>query len=207
MQFETLHFSEDHIDVLKELINIAIGAATANIAELLHAFGTMHIPEVSIESASNLKKCIEQTIGTEDKNYVTKQLFNGKFGGENLFVISETSAINLGKHLYESREYDEADMLDAVIELTNILSATIVGKLTEGLETQIQFFVPTTELVIGPNIIHKEDLEHYSKVIIISTVMEFEDQNISGKIYIMTKDESIASLQELIDRKLEALYS
>jgi len=203
---QPIAFSEDHVDVLRELINIAIGAATASIADLLDAFGTMHIPQVRVAAADELKAHIEGTVEAGERNYVTKQLFTGDFGGENLFVISETSAINLGNHIYDVEIPSEADMLDAVVELTNILSATIVGKLTQELDTQVQFFVPTTQLVIGPHIIDDEDLGHYQQVIVISTVMEFEDKQIEGQIYILTKDESVVSLKALIDRKLEALY-
>lgn len=205
---QVIHFSEEHVDVLRELINIAIGSATANIAELLNAFGTMHIPSVRVATFDELKSHIESSIASDEKNYVTKQLFAGEFGGENMFIISEESALNLGNHLYNTQAISETDMLDAVIELTNILSATIVGRLTEELDTQVQFVVPSTQLIIGPNhIIDDKDINNYKQVIIISTVMEFEDKNIHGQIYIMTKDESIQSLKELIDKKLEALYN
>ena len=128
---QVIHFSEEHVDVLRELINIAIGSATANIAELLNAFGTMHIPSVRVATFDELKSHIESSIASDEKNYVTKQLFAGEFGGENMFIISEESALNLGNHLYNTQAISETDMLDAVIELTNILSATIVGRLTE----------------------------------------------------------------------------
>ena len=202
-----IHFSDDHVDVLKEFINIAIGAATANIADLLNAFGTMHVPSVSIATFDELKSHVESTISSDEKNYVTKQLFAGDFGGENMFIISEKSAINLGNHLYKTQTTSVEDILDAVIELTNILSAIIVGRLTEELDTQVRFVVPSTQLVTGPeNIIDDEDIHNYQQVIIISTVMEFEDKNINGQIYVMTKDESIESLKQLIDKKLEGLY-
>lgn len=207
-KMQIIYFSDDHIDVLRELINIAIGSATANIAELLNAFGTMHVPSVQIATFDELKSHIESSISTDERNYVTKQLFAGEFGGENMFIISEESAVNLGNHLYNSEKTSEADMLDAVVELTNILSATIVGRLTEELDTQVQFVVPSTQLMIGAeNIIDDDDVHNYQQVIIISTVMKFEDKNINGQIYIMTKDESIESLKHLIDKKLEALYS
>jgi len=43
-----VEFSGDHLDVLRELMNIAVGNATASIADLLKAFGTMHIPNITI---------------------------------------------------------------------------------------------------------------------------------------------------------------
>ncbi len=205
---DIIEFTADHADALKELINIAIGSATANIADLLNAFGTMHVPSVRIATFDELKSHIIASIAPGEKNYVTKQLFAGEFGGENMFIISEESAKNLGNHLYETAATTEEDILDAVIELTNILSATIVGRLTEELDIQVQFVIPSTQLLTGAeHIIEEEDDNNYNQVIIISTVMEFEDKNINGQVYIMTKDESIESLKQLIDKKLEELYA
>lgn len=206
-KIEMNHFSDDHIDILKELINIAMGSATANIADLLNTFGTMHIPSVSIATFDELKSHIKSSVSDDEKNYVTKQLFAGEFGGECMFIISEDSAINLGNHLYGSQVTGEEDMLDAVIELTNILSATIVGRLTEELDTQVQFVVPSTQLIRGSkDIIDNDNAQNYQQVIIISTIMEFKNENIHGQIYIMTKDRSIQSLKQLIDKKFQEVY-
>lgn len=200
-------FSEDHIDVLRELINIAVGSAIANIAELLQAFNTMRIPDVRIIGGDALAPAIETAIGKTDRNYVTKQLFAGAFHGETLFIITETSAHNLKHNLLQAGECDEDDLVDVVAELANILNATFVGKLTRELETEVQFFVPATRLVIGPNIITNDELTADMQVIIISTLMEFEAMDIQGMIYILTKGDSIDRLKQLIDRKLEALYA
>lgn len=204
---EDNQFSGDHLDVLKELMNIAVGNATASIADLLQAFGTMHIPSITISSMEGLGEHIRACIEADQNNYVTKQLFAGAFSGEFLFVLSETSALNLGQHLYDIEEPEKGDILDAVIELTNILSATIISRLTEELNTKVQFFVPSTEILLGNEIISPADLLNYHQIIIISTQMVFEHKNINGKIFILTKDEMIENLKSLIDRKLEELYS
>lgn len=200
-------FSEDHLDILRELMNIAMGNATASIADLLQAFGKMHIPQIMISDMEGLHRYIQNVIAEGQRHYVTKQLFGGMFSGEFLFVISEDSALNLGHHLYDVREPSDGDILDAVVELTNILSATIISRLTEELNTKVQFFVPSTDIVDGNALISPEDLLNYHSIIIISTQMEFQDYHINGQIFILTKDEMIGSLKALIDRKLEELYA
>jgi chemotaxis protein CheC len=200
-------FSEDHLDVLRELMNIAMGNATASIADLLHAFGKMHIPKILISDMEGLHRYIQSTVSADQTHYVTKQLFGGLFSGEFLFVISENSAQNLGHYLYDVKEPSEGDILDAVVELTNILSATIISRLSEELNTKVQFFVPSTDRVEGNALISPDDLLNYHNIIIINTRMEFEDHNIDGHVFILTKDEMISNLKALIDRKLEELYA
>ena len=55
--------------------------------------------------------------------------------------------------------------------------------------------------------ISEDELMNYRKIIIISTQMDFSDQNIEGYILILTKDDMIFNLKLLIDRKLEELFS
>jgi chemotaxis protein CheC len=201
-----LEFNEDQIDALREFMNVSIGAATANLANLLDAFGTMHIPKIEICNSSELSQKIESTIDLESMYYATKQLFTGKFGGECMFIISEESARNLGRHLYKATTPSRDDISDAVIELTNILTSTIVSRLTQELDTQVQFFVPSSQFIDAHSIVNSEDVADYSKIIIISTILDFKDQKINGNIYILTKDEAIKSLKILIDKKIEEIY-
>ncbi len=206
MEVLNLEFNEDQIDALREFMNVSIGAATANLANLLDAFGTMHIPKIEICNSSELSQKIESTIDIGSMYYATKQLFTGKFGGECMFIISEESARNLGRHLYNATTPSRDDISDAVIELTNILTSTIVSRLTQELDTQVQFFVPSSQFIDVHSIVNSEDVADYSKIIIISTILDFKDQKINGNIYILTKDEAIKSLKILIDKKIEEIY-
>ena len=125
---KNISFNEDQTDALKEFMNISLGEATSNIAELLEAFGTMHIPKISIRDTDELKDILNDNVDdNEDVNYyVMKQLFAGKFGGECIFIINEGSAANLGNHLYDVEEASTEDINDAVMELTNIISSSII---------------------------------------------------------------------------------
>lgn len=201
-----LEFNEDQIDALREFMNVSIGAATASLANLLDAFGTMHIPKIEICDSGELNQKIESTIDTKSMYYVTKQLFTGKFGGECMFIISEESARNLGRHLYNATTPSKDDISDAVIELTNILTSTIVSRLTQELDTQVQFFVPSSQFIDAHSIVSRDDVADYSKIIIISTILDFKDQKINGNIYILTRDEAIKSLKILIDKRIEEIY-
>lgn len=201
-----LVFNEDQLDALREFMNVSIGAATASLADLLDAFGTMHIPKIEICNSQELASKIEASIDANSMYYTTKQLFTGKFGGECIFLIREDSATNLGRHLYSIVTPSSEEIDDAVIELTNILTSTIVSRLTQELGTQVQFFVPYLHLSDAHSIVDEADISEYSKIIIISTILDFQDQQINGNIYILTKDEAIESLKVLIDEKIEEIY-
>lgn len=199
-------FNEDQIDALREFINISLGAATANLADLLGTFVKMYVPKIEICENHELLSKIDLEVDSKSMYYATKQLFTGKFGGECMFLMNNDSANNLGVHLYDFENPSKDDILDAVIELTNILSSTIISRLTQELGIQVQFFVPSSQYVDAKSILDAKELDQYSKIIIISTIIESEDQKIQGNIYILTKDEAIESLEILINKKLEEIY-
>ena len=202
-----INFNEDEVDALREFMNVAIGSATSNIADLLDAFATIHIPKITICNSEELIKIVSSSITEESNYHVIKQLFAGKFGGESMFVMKDESSRNLGNHLYDITNPSHDDITDAVMELTNILTSTVISKLTHDFGTQVQFFVPSSQYLNSANIVSYEDIKDYSKIIIISTVLDFQDQKIDGFIFILTKDEAILRLKELINIKLEELYS
>ena len=203
----TINFNEDQIDVLKEFMNISVGQATSHVAELLDAFGTMHIPKISIKDMSELNHIIVENIDKDSNYYVMKQLFSGKFGGECIFIISEKSSNNLGSHLFDIEKPLKDDITDAVMELTNIVTSSIISRLTEELNVEVQFFAPTSNFLQAANIVDTDDVNTYSKIIVVSTELEFKDHNISANIFILTKDEAIISLRDIIKKKIEELYS
>lgn len=204
---EQISFTEDQIDVLKEFMNIALGQTTASLAEILDAFGTMHIPKVSIKKVSELRDSMKEVLSDDELYYVTKQLFSSSFGGECIFLMDTKSAKNLGDHLFNTENSTTDEISDAVLEITNIITSTIISRLTEELDTQVQFFAPATQLLDSSAIVEVDDISIYTSVIIVCTMIEFKEQNFYGYIYILTKDEAITSLQKLIDRKLEELFS
>lgn len=199
--------SEDQQDVLRELMNIALGEATSNIAQLLNAFGTMHIPQISTSSTKYLRSIISQDLDPNLKYYVTKQLFSGELGGEIIFTVDEASSKNLSNTVFQTENSSSSEIDDAVMELTNIVTSTIVSRLATELNTTVQFFAPSTSIKAPEDIVDYSDTDNYTNVVILRTCIEFQEQNISGLIFILTKNGATLRLVELIDKKLEELFS
>ena len=79
--------TEDEEDVLKELMNIAYGSATAVIADMLEAFASLSIPNIKIMNTSELFKTFQKL--KSSSYFFSTQVFNGEFSGESAFFINE----------------------------------------------------------------------------------------------------------------------
>jgi len=194
------NITEDERDVLQELMNVAYGSATAVVADMLEAFASLSIPNIQI---MNVNELLTNFNSLKNESYFfSTQSFNGSFSGESAFFIDDTSAQNLSNHLeLESGE----DLDDAILELTNVLTSTLVTKLSQEMDTQVNFSLPKISKVPLEDIQDVETFQSYSQVIVIDTQLNFEDQKINGEIFILTKDESIQWLKTKLNSILEQL--
>ena len=197
---EDIILSDDEKDVLQELMNIAYGSATAVIAEMLDAFASLSIPKIEVMKTYEL---LEKFHKLKSSSYFfCTQAFMGKFAGESVFFIDEESAKNLSKHL-ELKDIEDLD--DAILELTNILTSSLTTRLAQEMDTQVTYALPSISKVPLSELPNDKKIKYYSQVIVIDTELNFKEQKIYGKIFILTKDGSIQWLKKRLNSILETL--
>ena len=197
-------FDEDERDCLQELMNIAYGSATAAIADIIDAFATLSIPTIEIIDASNLKSYLGSTLDMTTPHLLATQLLNGEFAGENMFIIDNNSAISMAKEFdLADEDMEEEELHDVVLEITNILSSSIISSLISEMGTHVTFSPPSIETINSIDELNEEFIAEYTKVIIISTQLTFEELNIYGTLIMLTTDESILYIKNIIDKLLE----
>lgn len=197
--------NEDQQDCLQELINIAYGSGTAAISEILDAFATLSIPKINILETKNLKNYLEQQVKVHTPQFIATQLVNGKFSSENLFIIDEDSARNLAREfgLDEEEQNDLNELSDVILEITNILSSSTISKFAKEMGMDVSFSPPYVKRLESLDELDSDFIDKYHQVIIISTVLNFENQNISGELLILTTNETIEYIKELLNKILE----
>jgi chemotaxis protein CheC len=166
---------------------------------MLDANATLSIPEIEIVTEEELYRRFKEL--HNDSFFFSTQCFEGNFSGEIAFFINEKSAKNLTLHLELSD--DETD--DAVMELTNILTSTLVSRLAQEMQSEVSFSAPNIKLMPLHDIAKSAPFKKYKQIIIIQTKLMFEEQEISGNIFILTRDESITWLKTTIQNIFESL--
>ncbi|MEZ4694719.1 MAG: chemotaxis protein CheX [Aliarcobacter sp.] len=201
-----INLTEDEKDCLQELMNVAYGSATAAISEILDAFAKLSIPNIQIINATDLKSYLCGELKLSNEYLVSLQQINGTLCGENMFVIDKQSAKNISyKFGLEDEEITDEEIFDVVLEITNILSSSTIGKLAEDIETSVSFSAPTIVSLTSVNQLNNLFINKYEKVIIISTQLRFEDLNINAELLIFTTDNSILYIKEKLNKILDEL--
>lgn len=199
-----ISLNEDERDCLQELMNIAYGSATAAISDIISKFATLSIPKIRTISSSDLKDYLNKRLKSQNQYYIANQLINGNLAGENLFIIDKTSSINLAKEFdIEDDEICDEEIEDVILEITNILSSSVSGKLASLLESNISFSAPNITKIESLNEFDKRFESEYSQVIIISTDLNFKDQNIHGELMVLSTPQTAAFLKEALNKFIE----
>lgn len=96
---------------------------------------------------------------------------------------------------------DENEIQQSVMEISNILGSSCIGKLAALLGADVTFTPPTIEVtqqaMPGPS------RSQYSHIIVISTVLEFKELQILGKMFIMFNNAMFTWLEKALEEYLE----
>lgn len=196
--------NEDQRDCLQELMNISYGSATAAIADIINKFAKLSIPKITMLTADDFTNYIENKVEDYPACYLVSQLLDGQFSGENLFLIDEVSLKNLALEFdIDEEDIDENELKDVVLEITNIISSSTSSKLAELIDTDILFYPPNVDKIESIDNLDSHYTTDYQHIIVISTMIEFEEQNISSELIMMLKNDSIVFLKEALDNILE----
>lgn len=199
-----IQLNEDEKDCLQELMNIAYGSASSAIAEIIDAFATLAIPNINVINVNELKPYLNSQLKGKE-HFVASQLITGDFSGENLFIIGKDSAINMSKEfdLVHDGELTDNEISDIVLEITNILSSTTISSLISEMNSYASFSPPSITKIKDADELEDNKLEEYDQVIIISTELNFAEQNIYGQLLMLATDESILYIKKAVNQILE----
>ena len=203
---EDYTLNEDQKEVLQEFMNVAYGSATAVIAEILDAFATLAIPKVEVLSINEFEKHLQNSIKNNGECFFCSQGINGDLSGESIFLLTRPSITKLAKYFELEGDVSDIDLKDVALELTNILSSSTVGKLAEEMGTNVSFSAPTTEIIDEFSLQKHDEMRQYTQVIIIQTLIAFEEEKIEGELIILTKDQSIIWIKEVLDKVIEEMF-
>ncbi len=199
-----LLLDDNQKDCLQELMNISYGAATAAVAEIIDKFATLNIPKIKTLTTDKFEEYFQKMFEKYDTYYVVSQNIDGNLNGENMFIMDEESVKNLALEFdLEKDEINDNELKDVVLEITNIISSTTSSKLAELIDASVTFAPPSVIKVNSGDTLDDKYKTEYKHVIIISTEIKFEDQNIFGELILMSREESISYLKDSLNRILE----
>lgn len=204
-------FSDHEKDILQEIMNIAFGNATADLAEVVDIYVMLSVPSVQVVKIGELSNYLKDTIKSEGASNIIEQKFWGNFKGSGLLVFPGGTERDL-LALMEEQPRDEVEDTPmatleqgGLLEIGNILIGACVGKVTELLDTFVTYSPP---MVLQGELNNCDFLfEHFDPAqtaIIMKTVFTFEKKDISGFLLILTNHDSVGWLRDALNEFLDS---
>jgi chemotaxis protein CheC len=195
-------FSEEELEILQEVMNIAFGSAAADLAEAIDIYAVLSVPMIRVLPATELPDYIRNEIKSYEKISIVEQNFVAKFRGLALLIfpsgVGKALIALLGNDIESSIESDPLDALEreTLMEVGNILVGACVSKVAE-LLGDVVFYSPPRIIVenVPQEAISRDMFNPGNLAIVLQTVFHFNEQDISGFLFLVCSQESVGWLQ------------
>ena len=201
----------EELDILQEVMNIAFGKASADLAEVIDIYVVLSIPDIKLLKTAEVPKYIEDEISDLDNISVIKQSYTGKFHGTALLLFPGGAGKKLfslfddgSKTDLEREDFSVVLEKETLLEVGNILIGASVSKVAELLDDVVSYRPPKIVVESKPGDIVDWDLaEPEGAAILMRTVFSFDEGNIGGLLFLIPSYKSFEWLKKSLYAFLE----
>ncbi|GLX81545.1 chemotaxis protein [Thalassotalea eurytherma] len=196
------NLNEDQQDCLQELINVAMGQASDQLARYLDTFVDLRVPSIEQVDASSL------SITLNDKTLASAIVSQGFFGyegirGEALLVYQSQDSLQIADLLgYEPGELSEEEQL---IDISSILTTTFLNVFASQIDNQMSYSAPRLlSASQNPLVEHVENLLfHWDLALKVKITYRVTDFSFNCDMILLIPESAISNIKSVLDRILE----
>jgi chemotaxis protein CheC len=203
--------SSEELDILQEVMNIAFGKASAELAEVIDIYVVLSIPDIRLMKTAEVPGYIEAEINDFENISVIKQNYTGKFHGSALLFFPGGAGKKLfslfGRDRAAAPEREGHSVVlekETLLEVGNILIGASVSKVAELLDDVVSFRPPRIIVESKPGEIVDWDLaEPEGPAILMHTVFSLDKRDINGLLFLIPSYKSFEWLKKALHAFLE----
>lgn len=198
-------YSEDQLDMLQEIVNIAMGQAASSLAQVLDVFIELSIPRIKLVSAEEVVDVVQDIIGLDEHVTAIRQAFYNELNGESIIFFDSNGCNDLaGLMGYENNPQGETRR-ELLIDVANILIGACLNGIAAQLKNELSFSPPT---IIAENDrvdhILSPDKLAWSHALLMEVNFTLESSGFKSHLVIMLAEDAIKSLGESLSQFIEA---
>lgn len=198
----TLNLNEDQQDCLQEIINVAMGQASDQLARYLDTFVYLEVPSIEQVSAQSLSMTLKPS---EQAVAVVSQGFFGYEGirGEALLMYKPKDSDRLADLL--GYEPDELTVEEQIIDLSSILTTTFLNVFASQIENQMSYSAP--RLLASSKVAVSEHVEqqafNWDLALKVNITYQVTDYSFNCDMILLIPESAIINIKTVIDRILD----
>ena len=194
--------TEDQQDCLQELINVAMGQASDQLARYLDTFVYLKVPKIEQVKSEQLLVTLNQGLKA---TAVVSQGFFGYEGirGEALLMYQPQDSNRLADLL--GYEADELTFDEQIIDLSSILTTTFLNVFASQIDNQMSYSAPR---LLSPNLgavtQHlQQQAFNWDLALKVRISYQVTDYSFNCDMVLLIPEQAIINIKTVIDRILE----
>jgi chemotaxis protein CheC len=193
------------IDALQEIMNISFGSAAADLSDIIDLFIQLNVPEIRILQVSRLTEYIKHETRDFDLCSIVEQKYSGDFHGLAFLIFPFGVERELLSYFEKAdiKAIESDDQLNLekkdLMEIGNILIGACISRVFELLRSNATFFPPKT--IVGDKfqkLFLKNHFRDTDIAMTMKTSFSFRDRNVSGYLFLVNSQDSIAHLKKAL---------
>ncbi len=170
---------EDKLDTFRELANVSMGQAGANLAKLLDRFIQLPVPNVSLINVSELAMSLAAIDERERVSALSKGFASKYIKGEAIIVFNNANVESVKKFIGNGDSTNNISDIEVLMDVSNI----IIGACLNGLAAQLNTkFTHCSPMVLGVQVDLDEVIASnenaWEKVLMIEIAYSIKSENI-----------------------------
>lgn len=195
------NLTEDQQDCLQELINIAMGQASDQLARYLDTFVYLKVPSIESVAADELIKSLSQQ---QDTMAIVSQGFFANEGirGEALLVYQEKDSGRIADLLgYEPGELSQDEQL---IDISSILTTTFLNVFAQQIGNQMSYNAPKLLPSVQNNLSEHIQQMTFSWDLALKVNINYQvtDYSFNCNMILLIPGAAILNIKSVLDRIL-----
>lgn len=205
-------YTEDQYEMLKEVVNVAMGQAGSDLATLLKSFVDLSVPKIQIVEAENIAaKVLQESVFGENE---TVNLFRQTFfspslvDGEAIVIFNNETRQRLSEILGMSGQLDALEELDLMLELTNLMVGACLNSIAVQLFNRNMSF-SSPELLsenkelrtVAYDIFKRRNLK-WDYTLLSKITFNLKDKYFKSDLLIFVSEDTIITVNQSLDKLL-----
>lgn len=151
----TIQFTDDESDLLKEVFNISMGQAGKALANLLNSFVELTVPNIRLVAAEDIVATVlDSSVFSEEESIVSfHQSFSNEFlDGTTIIVFDDKTKNSISSILGMPEKMESVQEMEFMLELSNILVGACMNSISRQLFSRDMSFANPELIAEGVNL-------------------------------------------------------
>lgn len=207
-----IQFTEDQYDMLKEVVNLAMGRAGSDLARILASFVDLEVPEIQVVAAEKVVERIlaESVFEETEPICLFRQTFNNQafLDGEAVVIFNLETRQQFAEILGIPDPLDAVEEIDFMLELTNLMVGACLNSISLQLVNQDMTFSPP-ELVAADGELAQVVYDRFKRrnfkwdyTLMSKISFKLKDKSFKSDLLIFLSEAAIRVVGESLDKLL-----